>query len=335
MKKHRKYKLLEKIVQSINDDGWNVLYLSDPRLHPFRLKIYRGAESYNVRIYIWYITHGGGIKRPIHEFRIQITGVAQFEPEINGKTLILGWWKEGEVFAGFDFNFHTQKLGFSPSIQIKEKALRQAYMKGFAPSLKENKEIAIAFRPDFFVEYIRNLESLHSFGESMDDYEILEGASESSEEVNETIIQKISGPRKTTVINISRKIRDSSFKSRVMTAYSHKCAFCDLQLKLIDAAHILPVSYESSSDETANGLALCALHHRAYDNALVTFNKEYQILFNETKMKTLQETGLDGGIEKFIKDLRPLIHLPPAINDRPHIKYVEKANELRGWKFAF
>ncbi|MFA6403490.1 MAG: hypothetical protein WCX31_17995 [Salinivirgaceae bacterium] len=74
-KRHRKFDLFDKIIQAINDDGWNVLYLSDPAYHPFRLKIYKDKESFNIRIYIWNLTHGGGAQRPADEYRVQITGV--------------------------------------------------------------------------------------------------------------------------------------------------------------------------------------------------------------------------------------------------------------------
>lgn len=335
MQKHKKYDLLERIIQSINEDGWNLFYLSDPQFHPFRLKIYKDSESLNIGIYIWHITHGGGAKRPAHEYRIQITGVERFEQESGGKTLILGWWEEGNVFAGFDYNMHVGKLGFSPSIQIREEALRKAYINGFAPSIKENNEIAIAFKPDFLVEYIKNLEPLHTFGEVVTDFEILERASEKPEEINEAVMKPLNEPRKVTITNVTKKIRDNSFKSRVLTAYGNKCALCGIQLKLIDAAHILPVNYEKSTDETSNGIALCALHHRAYDNALVTINREYRILLDEKKLKRLKDLNLDGGLKKFAHELRPLIHLPPAVNDRPHIQYVEKANEIRGWGLDF
>lgn len=62
--KHRKFDLLEIIIRGIRDDDWNIIYLSDPKYHPFRLKIYHGEESHKVRIYIWNLTHGGGARRP-------------------------------------------------------------------------------------------------------------------------------------------------------------------------------------------------------------------------------------------------------------------------------
>jgi len=328
--RHRKNDLLELIIQSIRDDGWNIIYLSDPKFHPFRFKIYKNEESHNIRIYVWNLTHGGGVNRPEDEYRIQITGVEQFELEPDGKTIILGWWREGGVFAGFDYNKHTSVLGSSPSIQLREPALRKAHIKGVAPWIKDNQEIAIAFRPDFMVEYIRNLESLHSFGESDQDLEVLEEVTENPDEVNDTEISEVTVERQTAIISVKKKIRDNSFKSRVLTSYSYRCAFCGVQLKLIDAAHILPVQH-NGTDETSNGISLCALHHRAYDRNLVTFNAEYQITCNDKEFKKLTEIGLDGGAEKFINDLRAVIHLPPAINDRPHVEYINVANGIRGW----
>lgn len=327
--RHRKYDLLDLVIQGIRDDGWNIIYLSNPMYHPFKFKIYRGEDSHNIRIYVWNLTHGGGAQRPADEYRIQITGVERFEQEPNEKTLILGWWREGDVFAGFDFNKHNGTLGFSPSIQIREQALRKAYIKGIAPWEKDNQEIAIAFRLDFIVEYIRNLESLHSFGESEQDLDVLEEVTENPDEVNEAEISGVTIERQTAVISVKKKIRNNSFKSRVLTSYSNCCAFCGVQLKLIDAAHIVPVQHDGT-DETSNGISLCALHHRAYDRNLVTFNSEYQIICSEKQFDNLREIGLDGGAEEFVNDLRAVIYLPPTISDRPHVDYINLANEIRG-----
>lgn len=332
MARHRKYDLLDVIVESINDSGWNILYVGNIADHPFLLKIYNEEASYLVRIYVWNLTHGGGVKRPMDEYRIQITGVDQFERKPGEKTLILGWWGSVGVFAGFDYEKHTGKLGFSPSIQIKEEFLRKALLNGFAPCDKDNKEIAIAFRPDFFVNYVQNLDQLHSFGVSKKDFKVLEEIAESPLETNSQIIKRATKQRQTALYQLTKKLRDSSFNARVLNAYGNRCAFSGTQLKLVDAAHILPVSYDESTDDTSNGIALSALYHRAFDRGLVTFNDKYQIIVNEKKLKVLKEIGFDGGMERFLDDLRPVIHVPPAISDRPHVDYVNKANKLRGWK---
>lgn len=165
-----KRQLFEKVIQAIQACGWQYIQLSPQNEHPFRLRIFRENEAYTVRIYIWNMTHGGGVARPTDEYRIQITGVSHFEPETGGKTLILGWWDEASVFAGFDYRKHSGRLGSSPSMQIRESFLREAYEHGFSPCNKGNREIAIAFRPDFIIEYIRSLESLHDVGKSRTDF---------------------------------------------------------------------------------------------------------------------------------------------------------------------
>ena len=80
------------------------------------------------------------------------------------------------------------------------------------------------------------------------------------------------------------------------------------------------------------GIALSALYHRAYDRGLATFNEQYQIIVSTSEMTKLKEIGFDGGTDKFIKDLRPIINVPPAVNDRPNIAFISEANKLRGWK---
>lgn len=321
--------LLSIITRSIADCGWNVLYLSDS--HPFRLQIYRDDESYRVRIYIWNITSGGN-HRPPDEYRIQLTGLPKrsFEPELNkGKTLILGWWSGSNVFAGWDYRKHTGILGKSPSIQIREQYLRNAHLNGFSICDKGNEETAIAFKPNFFVEYVRNLESLHGFGESKDDLNVLENVAHDPDLVNDREIESITKSRQTVIQTVRRKLRDSSFQDRVLTAYTYRCAICSVQLDLVQAAHIVPVFHEHGTDQTSNGIALCALHHYAYDRGLVFIDEKYSIQINQNKVNKLRAVSRDSGLEEFTDALRSLIILPPTISDRPHVDYLRIANELR------
>lgn len=332
MARHRKYELLDFVAQSINDCGWDILYVEDIKSHPFVLKVYNKEESFLLRIYIWNITHGGGTARSADEYRIQITGSDHFEQKKGEKTLILGWWDQVGVFAGFDYQKHNRKLGFSPSFQIREEYLRQAVVNGFSPCDKGNDEIAIAFRPDFIMTYIQNLEQLHSFGTSKKDIQALESLSSQPLVINMKSLDILSKQRRVIIAEISKKLRDSSFIARVLNAYGNKCAFSGLQLKLVDAAHILPVSEGHSTDETSNGIALSALYHRAYDRGLVTFNNKYQTVVNVEKMRQLQDIGFDGGMNDFTNSIRPIITLPPAVNDRPNANFIIEANKLRGWK---
>lgn len=334
MSRLTKAHLFEKVEQAITDSGWNIIYLPSKVGNPRRIQIYKGEESYRLRIYIWNMTHGGGSARPRDEFRIQITGIDRFEAEAGGKTLILGWWDEVGVFAAFDFRKHARALGASPSIQIREEFLRRAYQDGLAPCNKGNKEIAIAVRPDFLVEYIRHSESLHGFGESDADFEILDTVSRDPQAVNDEDLARVSQPRRVTISSIRRHSRDTSFRNRVLTAYAFRCAMCGLQLDLVEAAHIIPVSHEQSTDETSNGVALCVLHHVAFDKALVGLGTDYSVSVNDSAMQRLRDIRRDSGMDRFIKTLRPLILLPPAMSDRPNTNYIRIGNEARGWPGA-
>lgn len=328
-----KSQLFHVFEDAIRESGWNALYLSPTGSHPARYQIYREGHNYRVRVYIWNLTPGGQ-NRPEDEWRIQVTGIDQFEPEIGGKTLILGWWDDTGVFAGFDFTHHKDRLGSSPSIQLREDALRQAVVYGFAPHNKGNGELAVAFRPDFLGSYIENLESLHECGEATDEIDLLQQIGRDPEDVHDEDIEKqIGEPRRYAVISTKRALREIGFRDRVLTAYGHRCAMCGLQLRLLDAAHILPVAHKDSTDGTNNGVALCALHHRAFDSAFVTFGPDFRLYLNEERVEELRAADRTAGLDAFRDALRPILSLPPDKKDRPAEAFVEAANALRGWAF--
>jgi putative restriction endonuclease len=324
----KKKELLYFVSQAVNESGWNIIYLNNK--HPFKVKIFNNTESYFVKIIIYNITHGGGRKRATNEYRIQMKE-ERLEQEAGYKTLILGYYEPLQVFAGFDLSKHIGTPGYSASFQIKIENLEKASISGFSPYDKGNGEVAIAFRPDFFVEYVCNLESLHTFGESQQDFAILEEVTEKEIVPNKEIIQQVSVPRQTTVQTICKKQRDNSFRARVLRAYNYRCAFSGIQLKLIEAAHIVPVGIDTSTDETSNGIALSYIHHKAYDHGLITFNERYRIIYNEQEIRKLEEIHLHGGWDKFKRGLRSIVDVPPAVTDRPNVAYVRTANKLRGW----
>ena len=79
-----------------------------------------------------------------------------------------------------------------------------------------------------------------------------------------------------------RKLRDSSFRKKVLSAYEHQCAICSLSIRFgnkpigLDAAHIR-WHRASGPDEVRNGLALCALHHRLFDYGAFTLTPDLTV----------------------------------------------------------
>ena len=214
MARHNKYDLLEKIVQAINDSGWNVLYTKSIDEHPFYLQIYRESESYKVRVYIWHLTHGGGRARPKNEYRIQITGVDHFEVSPDERTLVIGWWKEAEVFAGFDVRKHLGRLGFSPSIQIREEFLKQKLIKtDFPHATRATKKLLSPSDLTSLLNMCATLQSLHDFGQTPEDLTVLEQVAQNPE-INDADIQIHDLNRKATVVLVSRETERRKFPKK-------------------------------------------------------------------------------------------------------------------------
>jgi putative restriction endonuclease len=66
------------------------------------------------------------------------------------------------------------------------------------------------------------------------------------------------------------RLHQARFRGRVVPAYSSQCAICRLkELRLLDAAHIVGDVEELGEPSVSNGLSLCAMHHRAFDENLV------------------------------------------------------------------
>lgn len=325
---YKKRALLDLLASAVAESGWNVTYIN--LNYPFKIAIYNGDKSYRLKVIIYNITHGGK-KRAADEYRIQLKE-GLLAPEAGYTTLILGYYDALEVFAGFDFQKHLGIPGYSASLQIKEGNLATATLSGFSPYDRGNGEVAVAFRPDFFAGYIENLAELHEFGSSKKDFEVLEEVADDPDAVNDATLNSVSKKRKKALVEVVKKLRDTSFSRRVLTAYGNKCAFSGIQLKMVDAAHIIPVSDDTSTDETFNGVALSAIHHRAYDGGLITFDEKYRVVVNNDRCDQLRNIGFDGGMKEFIAGLRPIINVPPAVGDRPHVEYIRTANKLRGWK---
>src|SRR5690606_30617152 len=57
-----------------------------------------------------------------------------------------------------------------------------------------------------------------------------------------------------------------------------RCALCRLRHReLLDAAHILPDREPEGEPRVPNGLALCKLHHAAFDGYLITVDPDYRV----------------------------------------------------------
>ncbi|MGH8146047.1 MAG: HNH endonuclease [Rhodanobacteraceae bacterium] len=324
----RAAEIVRTIEDAFTESGATALLVSKARIHPKRF--YVAAEtSFPVWIYVWTLTHGGGAARPRDEYRIQLTSVTAPLPENpDGPTLLLGYEPNTGCFAGFDLRKHRRFSTQSPSIQISISALRDAVRDGFAFTRKGNDEIAVAFRPDNMLAYCLNSENLHESGADAAVSSLLSKVGR-FEPVTASDLEGIPPERRRVVSSISRWARDNAFRRKVIAAYDRKCCITGVQLRLIDAAHILPVGAEGSTDDVRNGLCLSPTFHRAYDRGLVYLAEDRRMLINPKKKNDLVRLGLGGGLRDFEANLGREILLPADRRQWPKAEFIRAANGFR------
>lgn len=309
----------------------SAIELSSGPGNPKRFLIQDNRSSYEAWIYVWTLTHGGGAARPTNEYRVQITGVTSPLPlnPSGGPTLLMGYEPNTRCFAGFDVAKHFTFSQRSPSIQIPITALHDALQFGLAFAQKGNDEIAVAIRPDQLLGYVVNAPLLHAQGSDAVTSGLLARVAELGEVPREEM-ETLTPERQRIVSSISRLSRESSFRRKVITAYERRCAVTRIQLELIDAAHILPVGIEGSSDEVSNGLCLSPTYHRAFDRALIFLDESLVMRINEERVNELQQKGFAGGLHDFQRYLGQRIHLPSDRQQWPDVELIRAANRARG-----
>ena len=87
-----------------------------------------------------------------------------------------------------------------------------------------------------------------------------------------------------------QRLHQVGFRQKVISAYRQACAVCRLRhAELLDAAHIVPDRSERGLPIVSNGVALCKLHHAAFDRHILGVRPDLRV---EISLKVLEE--IDG-----------------------------------------
>jgi putative restriction endonuclease len=74
------------------------------------------------------------------------------------------------------------------------------------------------------------------------------------------------------------RLHQARFRGHVLLAYDNRCTICRLrEVRLLDAAHIVGDLEEKGEPSIKNGLSLCSIHHRAFDQNLVGVAADYRV----------------------------------------------------------
>jgi putative restriction endonuclease len=120
--------------------------------------------------------------------------------------------------------------------------------------------------------------------------------------------------RRYVVRQVRARMHQSRFRGLVLPAYSDCCAMCRLkEVRLLDAAHIVGDLEEHGDAVVANGLSLCSIHHRAFDEDLVGVSPDYEV---RVSARLLEDD--DGPMLEVLKGFHGReLHVPRSAALRP------------------
>lgn len=100
-------------------------------------------------------------------------------------------------------------------------------------------------------------------------------------ETDDEHLPEFSGP---TEVERTIKVRRAqyAFRRAVMASYESRCAICEIAMPaLLAASHIIPWrNDESRRADPTNGLALCALHDRAFDRGFICIDDTARVMIS-------------------------------------------------------
>jgi putative restriction endonuclease len=120
---------------------------------------------------------------------------------------------------------------------------------------------------------------------------------------------------------VKRRLHQPEFRGRVMRAYKTQCAICLLKHgELLDAAHIMPDAHELGVPAVSNGIALCKIHHTAYDQNFVGISPDYKVHINSDLLAEKDGPMLKHGIQEM--NGREIL-TPKNMKEKPNLEALD------------
>ena len=123
-----------------------------------------------------------------------------------------------------------------------------------------------------------------------------------------------------------RRLHQQSFRERVLAAYRRCCAVCRLKHEeLLEAAHILPDGHPRGEPIVSNGLALCQLHHAAFDVNILGVDPDRIIHVRRDVLDEADGPMLVHGLQGFHH--KEILVVPHPENLRPNRDFLAERFE--------
>ena len=133
-----------------------------------------------------------------------------------------------------------------------------------------------------------------TFTVSVDDATLLATIPDERQPIIETQIR-----RAYVTSAVRRRLHQRAFRERVISAYREQCAMCRLRHeRLLDAAHIIADADARGEPRVDNGLALCKIHHAAFDQHILGVRPTYEIVVREDVLREIDGPMLKYGLQE-------------------------------------
>lgn len=192
-------------------------------------------------------------------------------------------------------------------------SLQARGIKGAANSSKLDREI--------WDEFYNNWEELPYESEKL----LSKFENKSIEELNQIDPNSLPiGKERERIVKI--RVNQSFFRSSILASYNSTCCITGInQSELLVAGHIIPWSQDKQNRlNPRNGIAINALHDKAFENGLITITTDYKIKISNVLLKSKKSESLE---KYFLQYENKDINLPSKF--LPNIEFLRYHNENR------
>lgn len=131
---------------------------------------------------------------------------------------------------------------------------------------------------------------------------------------------------KTSERKVKVRVNQSFFRSAILASYNNTCCITGLnQSELLIASHIKPWSEDEKNRlNPRNGIAINALHDKAFENGLITITPEYKIKISDVILRQKRTESIET---YFLQYENKDIVLPSRF--LPDIEFLKYHNDYR------
>ncbi len=270
--------------------------------------------------------------------RAQMTAGFEFEGEHIPLALqARGIWKPGRLGpsgAALSVSTATVRPGIPPRYNdsnVSEDGWFEYRYQGTDPNAADNRAVRAAFE--------RGLPLIYFYGEAPGIYQVIYPAYVMGDDPQSLTFRiaadstSVGDPRLMAggadaplkayaTATVKVRLHQQRFRRMVIAAYGKRCAVCRLHhAELLDAAHILEDRDERGKPEVANGLALCGVHHGAYDANIMGIAPDRRIHIRKDILEEVDGPMLRHGLQEMHGSL---IRIPGRRDLHPKVEYLDE-----------